>query len=73
MVFTSLTLFALLLADLNARNKSLTAKRLQQGYRYHKLRKAFSILYPFDTLNWFLNKNRIKVTFVRKFICDIVL
>ena len=28
--------------DFNARNKSLTAKLLQQGYRYHKLRKAFS-------------------------------
>ena len=25
----------------NARNKCLTAKRLQQGYRYHKLRKTF--------------------------------
>ena len=25
-------------ADFNARNKSLTAKLLQQGYRYHKLR-----------------------------------
>ena len=25
--------------DLNARNKCLTAKLLQQGYRYHKLRK----------------------------------
>ena len=24
-------------ADFNARNKSLTAKLLQQGYRYHKL------------------------------------
>ena len=31
--------------DLNARNKSLTAKLLQQGYRYHKLRKTFSKLY----------------------------
>ena len=29
-------------ADVNARNKSLTFKLLQQGYRYHKLRKAFS-------------------------------
>ena len=29
-------------ADVNARNKSLTAKFLQQGYRYHKLRKKFS-------------------------------
>ena len=30
---------------LNARNKSLTAKLLQQGYRYHKLRKTFSKFY----------------------------
>ena len=28
--------------DSNARNKCLTAKLLQQGYRYHKLRKTFS-------------------------------
>ena len=28
--------------DFNAHNKSLTAKLLQQGYRYHKLRKTFS-------------------------------
>ena len=27
------------MTDLNARNKSLTAKLLKQGYRYHKLRK----------------------------------
>ena len=33
------------LADFNARNKSLTAKLLQQGYRYHKLRKTFSKFY----------------------------
>ena len=32
-------------ADFNARNKSLTAKLLQQGYRYHKLRKTFSKLF----------------------------
>ena len=32
-------------ADFNARNKSLTAKRLQQGYRYHKLRKNFYKFY----------------------------
>ena len=31
-------------ADFNAHNKSLTAKLLQQGYRYHKLRKTFSKL-----------------------------
>ena len=36
--------------DVNARNKSLTAKLLQQGYRYqgyryHKLRKTFSKFY----------------------------
>ena len=28
-------------ADFNTRNKCLTAKLLQQGYRYHKLRKMF--------------------------------
>ena len=31
--------------DFNASNKSLTAKLLQQGYRYHKLRKTFSKSY----------------------------
>ena len=33
------------MADFNARNKSLTAKLLQQEYRHHKLRKAFSKSY----------------------------
>ena len=28
--------------DFNNRNKCLTALLLKQGYRYHKLRKAFS-------------------------------
>ena len=32
-------------ADFNARNKCLIAKLLQQGYRYHKLRKTFSKFY----------------------------
>ena len=32
-------------ANFNARNKSLTAKLLQQGYRYHRLRKTFSKFY----------------------------
>ena len=32
-------------ADFNARNKSLTAKLLQQGNPYHKLRKTFSKFY----------------------------
>ena len=31
--------------DFKARNKCLTAKLLKQGYRYHKLRKAFSKFY----------------------------
>ena len=31
--------------DFNNRNKLLTAKLLNQGYRYHKLRKAFSKFY----------------------------
>ena len=33
------------LNDFNYRNKALTAKLLRQGYRYFKLRKAFSKLY----------------------------
>ena len=32
-------------ADFNARNKCFTAKLLQQGYMYHKLRKTFSKFY----------------------------
>ena len=31
--------------DFNTRNKCLTAKLLKQGYRYHKLSKAFSKFY----------------------------
>ena len=31
--------------DFNNRNKFLTAKLLKQGYRYHKLLKAFSKFY----------------------------
>ena len=31
--------------DFNTRNKLLTAKLLNQGYRYHKLRKVFSKFY----------------------------
>ena len=31
--------------DFNARNKCFTVKLLQQGYRYHKLRKTFSKFY----------------------------
>ena len=34
-----------LVNDFNTRNKILTAKLLRQGYRYHKLRKAFSKFY----------------------------
>ena len=31
--------------DFNSRNLCLTAKLLKQGYRYHKIRKAFSRFY----------------------------
>ena len=31
--------------DFNKRNLFLTAKLLKQGYRYHKIRKAFSTFY----------------------------
>ena len=40
--------------DFNNRNKFLTAKLLKQGYRYHKLRKAFSN-FIVGTLNWSKN------------------
>ena len=39
------------LSDFNYRNKALTAKLLRQGYRYFKLRKAFSKFYR-DTVPW---------------------
>ena len=41
--------------DFNARNKSLTAKLLQQGYRYHKLQKTFSKFYrrPYELVSKF--------------------
>ena len=38
-------------ADFNARNKWLTAKPLQQGYRYHKLQTTFSKFYLFGSEN----------------------
>ena len=41
-------------ADFDARNTSLTAKLLKQGYRYHKLRKTFSKFYR-RHYEWFLN------------------
>ena len=31
-----------IVSDFNCRNKTLTAKLLRLGYRYHKLRKTFS-------------------------------
>ena len=39
--------------DFNTRNKVLTAKLLRRGYRYHKIRKAFSKFYRrhFDILS----------------------
>ena len=35
--------------DFNNVNKLMTSKLLQQGYRYHKLRKAFFLLFITDT------------------------
>ena len=43
------------LTDFYARNENLTTKHFQQGYRCHKRRKAFSLNFIVDTLNWFLN------------------
>ena len=41
-------------ADFNARNKSLTAKLLQQCYRYYNFERL-SPNFIADTMNWFLN------------------
>ena len=53
-VFISqLTMFARVcnhVEDFNARNKCITAKLLQQGYRYHKLRKQ-NLNFIADTMN----------------------
>ena len=42
-------------SDFNTRNKLLTTKLLNQGYRYHKLRKAYSEFYRrhFDLVSKF--------------------
>ena len=44
MVFIACNLFRMSshISDVNTRNKLFTAKLLNQGYRYHKLCKAFS-------------------------------
>ena len=42
MVYAFRKLLGSLESAINAQNKCLTVKRLQQGYRYHKLRKTFS-------------------------------
>ena len=52
--------------DFNNRNKCLTAKHLKQGYRYQKLRKAFS---KFDRQHYELISKiqcRIKITLTSK-------
>ena len=49
MVYIFLSLFVLLecsyVDDFNNRNIFLTAKLLKEGWRYHKIRKAFSVFY----------------------------
>ena len=55
------------LADFNARNKSLTAKLLQQGYRHYKFRKAFFSKFCrsyFELVSEY--KMGVKVTFATK-------
>ena len=44
-VLTLCSVHFLIWAVFNCRNKALTAKILKQGYRYHKLCKAFSKFY----------------------------
>ena len=53
--------------DFNTRNKCLTAKLLKQGYRYHKLRKAFSKFYRrhYELISKF-NVGLFKITFTSR-------
>ena len=52
--------------DFNARNKCLTAYFLKQGYRYHKLRKAFfQVLSPTLCID-FKIQCRIKIIFTSR-------
>ena len=51
-----------LLLDLNSRNKILTARPLQHGYRYPKPQKHFQKFIA-DTMNWFLFQGWIKTSF----------
>ena len=52
--------------DFNTRNKNLTSKLLYQGYRYHKLRKAFFLNSIAETINWFQNSRSDKNTFCNR-------
>ena len=54
----------------NNRNKFLTAKLLKQGYRYHKLRKAFSKFYcrHFELIEKY--HVSLKKTYARRYICN---
>ena len=53
--------------DFNTRNKVLTAKLLRQGYRYHKLCKAFSKFYQrhFDLVSKYVG---LKTLFCKVFL-----
>ena len=50
--------------DFNAGNKYLTGKLLKPGYRYHKLRKAFSKL--FRRHYEFVSKFNVKISFTSR-------
>ena len=59
--------------DFNNRNLFLTAKLLKQGYRYNKIRKLFSKVYPRHSelivkynigLNFFCNRAYLNLYFV---------
>ena len=56
--------------DFNTCNKYLTAKLLKQGYRYHKLRKAFSKFYHQhnELVAGYSIQCRVKITFTIRHI-----
>ena len=52
--------------DFNTRSKCLTAKLLKQGYRYHKLRKAFSKFYRRSQWVDYKIQCRVKIAFTTR-------
>ena len=58
-MYIYLNLFASRVSDFSCRDKALTANLFKQGYRYHKLRKAFLKFYRGHS--WLLEKYNVNL------------